>query len=153
MNRFLCLLTLLFSITFLSVKATALPMPDPGEKRFELMKCTSLKNGTLWASFGRLYRSGVEEVIIFPTEIIVFAKDLNSRLLFPKLDDSLKIKVTYGHGRMSMEFSVPTDTGMRNHVFRLMQYNPSVNNAFVGSWLVTEDGKTEINDEVWCSLD
>lgn len=133
--------------------AQALPAPGPTEPfRFELMKCTSERHGTIWASFGRLMRSGEDTITYFPTEIVVFAPDLTSRLLFPKFEDAFKIPTSVGPGRMSMEFEVPNGASVRTHLLQIMQYDPRIKNAYLGNWSVKEAGEEKMA-AVACSLD
>ena len=133
--------------------AEALPAPKPQEPfRFELMKCTSERHGTIWASFGRLMRSGEDTVTYFPTEIVVFSPDLTSRLLFPKFEDAFKIPTSVGPGRMSMKFDVPNGSKIRTHHLQIMQYDPRIDNAYVGNWSVTDSGDEKMG-AVACSLD
>lgn len=132
--------------------AHALPNPNPPKRNFELMKCVSIKHGTLWASFGHQWRSDVYEPIYFPTEIVVFASDLTSRLLFPDFREGLKIPVIVRPTSVRMEFKVPFGDTERTHLLQISQYDPKIDNGYLGTWTVSVNGK-ESADQVGCSLD
>lgn len=122
---------------------------------FELMKCTSRRSGTIWGSFGHLYRSGEDKVIHFPTEIVLFGSDVNGRLLFPTLEEALKIPMTADDavGRMHLEFSVPKGAGVQNHLLQIFRYDPRNKNGYMGNWTISEAGQPDRMDEAACSLD
>lgn len=133
--------------------SSAAPIGNPPPpRRFELAKCTAPKHGTLWASFGHLMTSDSEAITYFPTELAVFAPDLTSRLVYPTLDEALKVDLQVGSGRVHLAFRVPHGSSTRSHLLQLMQYDPRIDNAYIGNWIVTENG-AESYDQVSCSLD
>lgn len=140
----------LFFFAFVFAAAGA-PFPPAPERNYELMKCNGRSFGTIWASFGRQYRSDSERPVYFPTEILVFSPDLNSRLLFPNINEALKIEVLVRSRLIRMKFSVPHGESSRTHLLQLLQAYPDDNRAFLGNWTVSENGKEQM-DEVACSL-
>ena len=104
------------------------------------------------ASFGRQWRSESPDPIYFPTEIVVFASDLTSRLLFPDFREGLKIPLIVRPGSVSMEFKVPFGEVERTHLLEISQYDPRVDNGYMGNWTVSVNGKKAM-DQVGCSLD
>jgi hypothetical protein len=148
------LLPLCLTLGFVVPRAYALPLPMPATKPFELVKCTSQKNGTLWMSFGHLLRSGEDQLVYFPTEIALFAKGYTSRQVFLNLDEALKVEVAVGPGRIRLNFTTRKENGTtRREYLTLIQSvrgNPS---AFMGNWSATEEGGEAVMDLVACSAD
>jgi hypothetical protein len=148
------LLTFCLTLGFALPQANALPLPMPVAKPFELMKCTSQKNGTLWMSFGHLLRSGEDQLIYFPTEIVLFAKDYTSRQVFMKLDEALKVEVNVGPGRIRLNFTTHKENGKtRQEYITLIQSVKDNPNAFLGNWSATEEGGDTVMDLAACSAD
>lgn len=144
--------TLLLLAALVSSSAQAMPMPPNGNKLFDLMKCTSPKNGTIWASFGHAILSGEDKVRFFPTEIVLFGKDISARLLFPNFKEALKEDVDVGVGRMHMGFVAVAGDRVQKNLLQIMQYDKRIMNSYIGNWTVTEEGKPEIYDQVFCTL-
>lgn len=143
-----------FFILLGSLSVNALPAAAPAPRLFELMKCSSLKIGTLWASFGHLRRSGSEEITYFPTEIVYFGPDFSARMVYDKLDDALKVDVAVRSGGYHLGMEVPKGDGVtQKHLLQLRLYDPRVSNAFIGNWTVSEPGKADVMDLVACSAD
>lgn len=144
--------TLLLLAALVSTSAHALPIPPTGNKLFDLMKCNSAKNGTIWASFGHAILAGEDKVRFFPTEIVLFGKDISTRLLFPNYKEALKQDVDVGLGRMHMGFVATSGDRVQKNLLQIMQYDKRIANSYIGNWTVTEEGKPEIYDQVFCTL-
>lgn len=126
---------------------------DPPARTFELMKCVSVKHGTIWASFGKQYRSEEDQPRYFPTEIVVFAPDYSDRLLFPDFREALKIPLKVTRGQLSMQFLTKNGEISKTNALEISQYDPRIENGYLGQWIVTENGKRPAYDQASCSLD
>lgn len=142
---------------FLSLNASALPKgpqpPQPPEmRRVELVKCNAGKIGTLWASFGRMWRSEDPLPKHFPTEIVLFQRDGQYRLEFPDFREAIKIPVRVGKV-FGLEFTVATAEGTVKHKITSLQYDAEDDAGFLGNWsqIRESDGK-EISDQVACTV-
>ncbi len=146
-------ISLILAVLVPCAHAMEIPPSQLPPRRWELMKCTSEKNGTIWASFGRLYKSGQNEPVWFPTEIVLFAKDFSYRELFPDYREALKVPVRVSPGSMSMTFLAKKGEIVQTNLVQLIQYDSRIPNAFLGNWNVSEPGKPDVSDLVSCSLD
>ncbi len=122
---------------------------SPFANAFELMKCTSQKNGTLFASFGHLYRSGDTKATTFPAEIVVLKGDQTVRLLYPTVDEALKVNIETRERSIHMDFAA----GTTKHLLQLLMYDPRLSNSFLGNWIVTSADGRETADLVACTVD
>lgn len=118
------------------------------DPRYEIMKCTAPKLGTLWASFGHLMRSGEDQLIYFPTEIIWIPQDGTSsqRRVYWTLDEALTVPISVGANRFSLQFKL----GSAEHQVRLIRY-ADLAHSFLGSWQSKTEGR-EIFDEIACTI-
>ncbi|HRO68466.1 MAG TPA: hypothetical protein PL182_12925 [Pseudobdellovibrionaceae bacterium] len=132
-----------FALALSSAKAQL--SSDP---RYELMKCTAPKLGTLWASFGHLIRSGEDQMIYFPTEIVWIpqGETASQRRVYWTLDEALTVPISVGPNRFSLQFKM----GSTDHQIRLIRY-ADLAHSFLGSWQSTTDGR-EIFDEIACTI-
>jgi hypothetical protein len=143
------LATLLFAMS-----SQALPSPPmkPDYAQVELIKCYSGKFGTLWASFGRMWRSEDKLPRHFPTEIVLFQKDTHFRLLFPDFREAIKIPVDIRKKFVGITFALNTVEGMKTHKITVMEYSDDLPSGYLGNWSVTgEDGKEDA-DQVGCTV-
>ncbi len=144
-------------LTLLPTFAQALPQgpqpPVPPEmRRVELVKCHSMKNGTLWASFGRAWMSDQPLPQHFPTEIVLFQKDGQYRLEFPDFREALKIPVRVGKV-FGLEFTVATLEGNVKHKITSLQYDADNDAGFLGNWTETRESTgRETFDQVACTV-
>ena len=116
---------------------------------FELMKCTSQKNGTMFASFGHLMRSGSDAITTFPTEIVVLKGDQTTRLLYPTVEQALQVNVITRPRSIHIDFSA----GTTKHLLQLLMYDPRLTNSFLGNWTVSTPGQPDSSDLLACTAD
>lgn len=122
---------------------------SPIANAFELMKCTSQKNGTIFASFGHLMRSGSDVITTFPTEIVVLKGEQTTRLLYPNLESALKVNIETRPRSIHIDFVA----GTTKHLLQLLMYDPRNTNSFLGNWTVTAADGTESADLIACTAD
>lgn len=146
--------TILFSLLF-AISSHSLPAPPPVRDyaQVELIKCYSGKFGTLWASFGRMWRSEDKFPKHFPTEIVLFQKDSQSRLLFPDFREAIKIPVVVEKKFMSLIFPVSKVEGSESHKITVMQYSDDLPTGYLGNWSVSKDSDgSQSSDQVACTV-
>lgn len=136
-------------------KVTEPPTPyeDP---RWVLLKCVSVKNGTLWASMGHLMTSDAPDTVTyFPTELVVFEKwdSEASRLVFIDYKKALEqTKIFVRPKGLSLEFSMVNPTGVeQRHLLQLIQYD-NLKNSYIGNWARSEAGQSDVMDLANCTV-
>jgi hypothetical protein len=125
------------------------------DPRWSMLKCTSLLNGTIWASFGHLMTSDEDSVVYFPAEIVIF-ESLTApatRLFFPDFKKAIEaVKIRVGYRKFSMEFEAPNQFSvMQKHKITLIQY-PNLKNAYMGNWALIENGKSDVMADIQCQI-
>jgi hypothetical protein len=148
---FISLMTL--SSQAYEVKEPPTPYKDP---QWVLLKCVSMKNGTLWASMGHLTTSDApDKVVYFPTELVLFEKwDTEaSRLVFFDYKTALEhTKILVRPKGMSLEFSMVNPAGVeQRHLLQLIQYD-NLKNSYVGNWARSEADKKDVMAQVDCTV-
>lgn len=118
---------------------------------FELMKCTSQKHGTLWASFGTLWKSGATEGIPFPTEIGVFGQDYAAKNVYYDTTKALQIPLRLTDRVFALEFETVTNGVTRSHVLQVFAYDSALKDSLVGNWNVRVGNGEPIYDDVACT--
>ncbi len=141
----LVLIVLLVGVTATATGALASPQD---QRRYELVKCTSERVGTVWLSFGHLIRSGGHELETFTTELVYFGNDGHvHRKVWMDYREALKdVDVRARQSGLGVDFQ--TSYGER-HSLTILQYS-DVATAFVGNWSVK--GIRQMNDQVGCTV-
>lgn len=121
---------------------------------FELMKCNSMENGTVWASFGKFWESGKDKPQYFPTEAVVFGKDFSARKVYVDLKEALKVEVEVpdAENRIRFNFTVTDGQRQQTHLLQIQKFDPSVPNGFMGNWTVSETGKKDQMGMAACTV-
>lgn len=135
------------------VKEPPTPYKDP---QWVLLKCVSIKNGTLWASMGHLTTSDApDKIVYFPTELVLFEKwnAEASRVIFIDYKKSLAhTKISVRPKAMSLDFPMINPAGVeQRHLLQLIQYD-NLKNSYVGNWARSESGKNDVMDQVDCTV-
>jgi hypothetical protein len=114
-----------------------------------LAKCTSENGKTLWASFGRLWRSGDTDFTYFPVELTVFSSptQLQDRIIFNDYHESLKIPVIFTGRSLIMRF----DSQGQNESLSVALYSDAAVNSFIGNWTTTKNGDQHF-EKVGCTI-
>lgn len=139
-------------LAFFPLFAHALPKPiQPNDRPFDMMKCTSIKNGTLWVSFGHMMRSGEDKITYFPTEIALFASSFTARKVY-SIEEALKVNMQVELGRMRLGFTLPRGSEpARTEYITLLANDRNNPGSYMGNWAATEPGQESVMDLVSCS--
>lgn len=145
--KFLAIFIVLFGLAGNATEAPATTTP----KMYDLMKCFSAKNGTVWASFGHVILSNESVPRYFPTEIILFG-EVNTRWVWKTLDEALKMDMYAHPGFVRLQFTAMRRGIKQTHLLRAMRYDKDLPAAFVGNWSVSEEDKIVSSDQVYCTV-
>lgn len=142
-----------FSLQAYEEKEAPAPYKDP---QWVLLKCVSIKNGTLWASMGHLTTSDApDQIMYFPTELVLFEKwDAQaSRIVFLDYKKALAhTKISVRPKGLRLEFPMTNPAGVeQQHLLQLIQYD-NLKNSYIGNWARSEAGKTDVMDQANCTV-
>jgi hypothetical protein len=147
----LCLGVLFVLEASAAAQVKEIPPPISVPKRFELMKCSSPKAGTLWVSFGVAYDSDHPDPMYFPTEIVYFGNNGEApwRWKFTSIPEARQRPLFLSEGYMAMKF----ETSVSQHALMVVRTGPNMPNSFSGSWNVSNGDKNSYTDSADCSID